>query len=340
MRRLLIGVLALLALIAGADALWWYSAVRQLNKGLAAQVQMARNAGWSVAASTPVRGGWPFAASLTLGDLVVAGPGVAWSADHLVLQLNAWHPLLLLIEAEGTQHLQLGTSPDMPFTADTLRASVPLQAGVPPRGFALHIINLRAGLGEGPSASLTVGSLDMQTHWTPAAQQNEAAISASVRAANVRLPTLPDAAWPFGNAVAHITTDLVLDGPLPRVKDLAERAVAWRDAGGTLQVQHLVLTWGALDISGGATLALDDQLQPMGAGTVRITDPNAALDSLRDSGFLGDRAAFAAKALLALLLKPPPEGEPPAVELPLTLQDRRLSISRYGVTRLPRLALP
>jgi hypothetical protein len=151
--------------------------------------------------------------------------------------------------------------------------------------------------------------------------------------------------WPLGPTVENVVADLALNGPLPRAKDLGvkelvERTAAWRDAGGTLQVQRLILDWGALNLTGSATIALDDQLQPMGAGTVHITDPAAALDGLRQNGVLGDKEAFAAKALLALLVKPAGDADKPAVDLPFTLQDRRLSISRYGVARLPRLPLP
>jgi hypothetical protein len=340
MRRLLILTLGVLAVIVAADAMWWRSAERALAKGLATQMQGARTAGWSVMNSVPVSGGWPFAATLTVGDLLLSGGGIAWSADRLVLQTSLWHPLMLSVESEGMQRLRVGAWPEIPYTADTLRALVPLQAGVPPRGFSVHMVNLRVGLGEAASNSLTVRGLDLQAHWTPAAQQNEAAVAASLQAQDVSLPAAPFGAWPFGSAVAHLSADFALSGPLGRVKDLADRAVAWRDAGGTLDVKRLAVEWGGLDVTLGATLALDEQLQPMGAGTLHVIDPTAALDGLRETGVLPDRAAFAARALLALMIKPAASGEKSAIDLPFTLQDRRLSISRYGVLRLPHLALP
>ncbi len=341
MRRLLILVCLGLAVLTGADFVWWRSAERQLEKGLAAQVQSVRNAGGAVSASVAVRGGWPVAASLTVGDLFVTSGQIAWSTDRLVLEQSVFHPFLLVIESMGMQRLRVGASPDTPYTADTLRATVPLQAGVPPRGFRLQVINFRAGLGEMAAEGLTVGTLNLQTHWTPAAQQNEAAVSASISLSGIRLPTGPS--WPFGSAIETVSADLALNGPLPRAKEfglkdlpegVASRATSWRDAGGTLEVQHLSIDWGALDLIGSATLALDDLAQPMGAGSVRIRN------SLREYGLLGERAEFAAKALLALLQKPGGEDEKPEVELPVTLQDRRLSISRYGVMRFPKLSLP
>jgi hypothetical protein len=282
-----------------------------------------------------------------VGDLFVTSGQISWSTDRLVLEQSVFHPLVLVVESAGMQRLRVGASPDMPYTADTLRATVPLQAGVPPRGFRLQVVNLRAGLGETATEGLTVGDLSLQTHWTPAAQQNEAAVSASIRASGVRLPAAPS--WPFGAAIETVAADLTLTGPLPRAKEfglkdlpegLASRATSWRDTGGTLEVQHLIIHWGALDLTGSATLALDEQAQPMGAGTVHIRDPAPALDALRENGLLGERAEFAAKALLALLQKPSAEGDQTEVELPMTLQDRRLSISRYGVARLPKVVLP
>jgi hypothetical protein len=338
MRRLLIVLLALLLAIAGADVVWWRVTENKLDKGLAAQLSAARTAGWSVSASPPMRGGWPLTATLAVGDLILSGTQVTWSTDRLVLEVSLWHPLVLRLESVGMQRLRIGNFPEIPYTADTLYAAIPLQTGAPTRGFNLSMVNFRAGLGETGTGGLTVRALELLTHWTPAAQQNEPAIAASLNATDVRLPAGP--AWPLGPSVSGISADLSLNGPLPRVNGFAERAASWRDAGGTMEVQHLQIDWGALDLAGTATLTLDEQLQPMGAGTLRVTDPVAALDALRENGALADNAVFAAKALLTLLSHTSQQGGKPEVDLPFTLQDRRLSISRFSVARLPHLDLP
>jgi hypothetical protein len=334
---------------------------------LAAQTNIARAAGWTVNAAQAVPGGWPFAATLSVPDFLISdllipkgeagAPSdhsniVTWSTDRLVLRVGLLHPLLLGLDSEGSQHLHLGDWPEIPYTADILHAEVPLQVGVPPRGFSLRVVNLRAGLPIGEKYdeskddkdSLTIRALTMRVSWTTAAQQNEAAVSVSLNGTALQLPT--DRSWPLGSAVNSFSTDLALNGPLPRAKGLAPTGLApkelapawaasWRDGGGNVELQHLVVNWGALDASGNATLALDDQMQPMGAGVLHVTDPEAALAALRDGGTIGERAELAAKALLGLMSHPAAEGGKAAVDLPVTLQDRRVSISRFGVAKIP-----
>ncbi len=341
------GVLALLVIAGGAHAIWWRWAERQLAAELVGQINAARNAGWTVNAAPAAPGGWPFAATLSVPELIVSGSGnaLAWSTDRLVLRVGLFSPLTLAIDSEGSQHLRLGSLPDIPFRADQLHAAVPLQVGMPARGFALRIVNLRAGLpfgemsdaGGTEPAAVTVGGVNLRASWTPGAQQNEAAVSVSLSLTSVQLPA--DHPWPLGAAIASASADLAVNGPLPRSKETASAwAAAWRDGGGNLEVAHLVLNWGALAVSGNATLALDAQMQPMGAGVLRASNPEGTLAALRESGMIGERAELAAKALLALMSHPPADDGRPGVDLPVTLQDRRLSISRFGVARLPPVA--
>jgi hypothetical protein len=60
------------------------------------------------------------------------------------------------------------------------------------------------------------------------------------------------------------------------------------------------------------------------------------LDALAEARLIAPRAATAAKAVLALLQRPQPDGKP-AVQLPLTLQDRTLALGRIPLARLPEL---
>ena len=52
------------------------------------------------------------------------------------------------------------------------------------------------------------------------------------------------------------------------------------------------------------------------------------------------RNAALARRVVALLARPPAEGEPPQLEVPLTLEGRGLSVARIPVARLPPLAWP
>jgi hypothetical protein len=73
---------------------------------------------------------------------------------------------------------------------------------------------------------------------------------------------------------------------------------------------------------------------------VRVIEPSGALAELVANGALADRAAFAANAMLALMTHASPDGSAAAVELPLAVQNQRLSIGQIPLTKLPLMTLP
>ena len=127
---------------------------------------------------------------------------------------------------------------------------------------------------------------------------------------------------------------------MPRTPTLVARATGWRDGGGTFEVQHAALQWGPLDLTGSATLALDDHLQPMGAATAKVRGYVATLDALAGARLIPPQAAMAAKAVLGLMAHTPQDGGPPEVEVPLTLQNRQLSVGRIPLAHLPEFSWP
>ena len=168
--------------------------------------------------------------------------------------------------------------------------------------------------------------------------QSEPAATFSVSAEAIALPTLMK--WPLGGNISSLSLDGVLNGPLPESRDVTGWAEAWRDAGGSLAISHLALGWGPLGLTSSATLALDDQLQPMGSGSGRIVGYAPTLDRLAAAGMLTKSAATAAKAMLSLMAGTWGSDEPSAVDVPLTLQYRTLSMRQVPLVRLPELDWP
>ncbi len=131
-----------------------------------------------------------------------------------------------------------------------------------------------------------------------------------------------------------------MNGPLPQAADPLARATGWRDGGGTLQIGRFAIGWGPLGLNGSATLALDEHMQPMGTATAHIIGESQVLDALAASGVITPRTALATKAFLGLMAKEPEGGGAPQVDVPLTLQDRKLAMGRIPVTVVPELVWP
>jgi hypothetical protein len=159
-----------------------------------------------------------------------------------------------------------------------------------------------------------------------------------VNAEAIVLPPLMK--WSLGKNISSLSMDGSLNGPLPEARDITGWAEAWRDAGGSLAISHLSLGWGPLGLTSSATLALDDQLQPMGSGNGRIVGYAPTLDRLAAAGTLTKSAAIAAKAMLSLMAVPGEGDESSVVDVPLTLQYRTLSMRQVPLLRLPELDWP
>lgn len=339
-------ILALVLALLTGHALYWRWASQRLASGFQEWASDRRAHGWVVRAGQTESGGWPLEAALTVPALHIEGgqadipDGFAWSAERVRLSVRLLQPHLLSIAAQGMQRLRFSDLPEIPYTADRLHADVPLEPGVPAHTAELLASHLRAGMpaGNDTASGLTLGLLQLHCDLRPAAPQGEPALSFSSSAEAIGLP--PGPRWALGGRISSLSIDGALNGPLSRQPGLAHRATEWRDSGGTLDIRRVALGWGPLGLSGSATLALDMRLQPMGTGTARIVGYAETLDALAAAGAIARSAAMASKALAGLIARTPEEGGPAEVEVPLTLQDRALSIRQIPIARIPELIWP
>jgi hypothetical protein len=339
-RKLWIAVLAVPLLLIAADSLYWFIAKRNLDDGFAAWVAQARADGWTITTGgKPQAAGWPAAATLTVpvvklqgGDRDILG-GLTWTAERLVLRVSLLRPRILLVEPQGEQQLRLSGNPEMAFTAGHMQAALPLAAEAWPRFADIGLTDLRVA---GDLA--TVGDLRAHLDFAPEATASQPAIGLTLQTERVGLP--PGPARALGPFIASLAIEGDISGPVPPGNIVTEQAKAWRDARGSLNIRHLALLWGSLDLTAHATLTLDDQLQVAGDGSAKATGYGEALDALASHGVISRSGATAAKAVLSLLASNPENGGPPSVDVPLTLKYRTLSMRQVPLVRLPELDWP
>lgn len=336
-------VLLLVGALAGHALLWRWVA-GELERGFGSWAEMRRAQGWRVEHGAPQRGGWPFSVTLTLPDFRMEGGGatvpggIAWRSEQVVLTPSLPRPERIRVDMLGPQSLRLGRA-ELSYQADRLFTRLPLEAGAMPRQGEIGAERLRIGTPDGP---MDVGALRVEFATRGMATAEESALDLGVAAQRIDLPAPPGGAAgeAFGRRIDLLSAEAALTGPVPGGRHPTDRAGAWRDGGGMMELRALQLRWGPVGASVAATLALDDALQPMGAGTVRLTGAQDALDALAASGVIGDRAATTARAVLVLLQRTPEGGGQPVVEVPLTLEDRSLSVARFRVLRMPPLVWP
>jgi hypothetical protein len=98
-------------------------------------------------------------------------------------------------------------------------------------------------------------------------------------------------------------------------------------------IEAAELRWGAVEATLTGLVALDGALQPSGSGTLRLAGGPLLLDAALAAGMIGRREAEAARWLLALSQRVPPQGGPPQIELPISLGGGVIGLG--GVVAIP-----
>jgi len=344
MRRTRWIALALLpALLLAGDLFYWRLAVGQLRDGFEAWARRAKTSGWDIRHGPMIAGGWPNAATLRVENLTVRTSerlahgamdfgifrldSMAWGTDAILIATGMTRPDVLEITPVGVGALRLNDGPAIPVSADHMLIRLSQRRRASPRALDIDANSLAAEI---PALGMVrVGHLRGHVDLRPETGPEKAAVTFSVSAQPVGLPV--GLHWGLGSEIGEFTIEGVLNGPLLSEgftggPDLTARATSWRDKGGSVELHRLAIAWGKARLDATATLALDDDLQPMGAGTGRIVGYDAALDALAGDAVLTRSAAKAAKAVLSLLANTPTDGASAEVVVPLTLQFRTLSV--------------
>jgi hypothetical protein len=348
-------VLAIPLLLVTGDVIYWGVASERLRAGYQDWLAARAGEGWEIVSAPVSIGGWPRAATVTVSNLTLHHSGPEIPGDlrvvsaGLTLSVSLLRPANLSLSLTGPLHVQIGDVPDVTITADNCFISVPMvQTGAFPIGLEARNLHLEPAKGTWPLkvgplkvGRLNVGRLNARVEIAadPSdADQSQPAARFALSSEAIGLPA--EVKWPLGSNISSLSLDGAVNGKLPGTRDITQWAVTWRDSGGSLEISHMTMGWGPLGLTSSATLALDDQLQPMGSGSGRLVGYAETLDRLAAAGVLTRSAATAAKAVLSLLAGTADGDTPSAVDVPLTLQYRTLSMRQVPLVRLPELDWP
>ena len=165
----------------------------------------------------------------------------------------------------------------------------------------------------------------------PTAHQ-EAGIAVALDAHELVPPVLPPG---FTGAVDDLGFGLTMRGVFPS-GPLRQAAAAWRDSGGTVELDHLHLRWGETEITGSGTLALDGNLQPIGGFSGGVSGFDQLLSALVASGRIKASDARIARLALAMLAKAGPDGRP-EISTSFAIQDGQMYLGPAKLGPAPRI---
>jgi hypothetical protein len=343
-RRPLTIVLLLVALALGLWAGAWYMATRQLIAAIDRWAEARRAEGWQVAYATPSPGGFPSKVAADIPTPVVAAPAretgaIAWDwrAPNIRVEILPWRLDRIVLRTSGEHRvgvLRDGARLDSTIECDA--AMVRLEAGRP-EDTGHYVVELAAPKLRLVEPAIDIAAreigVDLRLSRTPPGDHLAVAAVLGVGVTDLVTALLDQAGAAPVTAILHV--DLM--GALSAAP-LDQALAAWRDDGGTVEVRRFYFSAGGINLLANGTLALDNQMRPMGAASAAIRGYDAAIDRLTAVGTVNPRDAQLAKLLLSAIAQPGNDGER-VLNVPITGQNGWLYVGPVRLTRLYPLKL-
>ena len=323
---------------------FWFIEAGVVRNGLADWTAGARAEGFIVAYGTPRLSGFPFSIAVHLDQPAITAPEGRWrwTGEAVEADVRPWAFRHVTVHPLGRQEVGLLRAGETALVSASA-AKATAVVDVDERGrltqgsFDAEDLSLEAA---GAAAAASVHSVHLALAGiggAAAPAQGPALPQTAALALDLEGITLPAAeAGLLGPKLGPLTAEAQLRGPVDG-KGPIEAIKAWRDAGGTLELKHFSLDWGPLQISGNATLALDPNLQPEGAGTGEIRGFAETVDALVGQGLVRPDAGALAKAAFGLLAKTPPGGGAKVLSIPLSIQRQTLYAGPFGLMKVPTI---
>ena len=323
--------LAVLSAFALAWSGGWFWLADKLRSDIASFVNAQRDNGIVLDWSDMRISGFPIRFDTTFENpqatRTTADTRISWAGAATAIRPFIEGPGIVSFDAPGRHQFDIrnrDTDISIDTNADSLQGRLAFDTFGQPRGLRGRAAPLTARLEDGPEITTAETAFDWEMHTDPSAGE-----SLSVVLKQIDLTAIPvdeTVATTFGQTIQTVSGRATLRGPLDPAALDAASLTRWRDSGGTLELESFNLIWGPLRIAGDGTLSVDPTLQPVGAFSARIAGLDRLLDLLEERGQIPRQQAALARIGLAVLLRTPANGGPAEARLPVTLQDRVLSI--------------
>ena len=334
--RLGLAILAALLVTAGAYTIYWYVVAGEIKDGVIAWAQAVRADKIDVSWQKIDVAGFPIAFRVELEAAALRDNAVSPSPEIRVPSLSGtarpWDFGNWRIEARAgfsTDLAGAGERAPVKLTAQTANGVVGIE---PQGGWKLWLALQDASIAA--ADRVRVSSADAWIIVPPKAPREHTDPNVAL-AFNLRQVQLPLPIGPLGDNVDELAFGVTVKGAIPNGK-FAQAAAAWRDAGGTIELDNLRLNWGGLGATATGTLALDQELQPTGGFSGAIQGYDQILTALVQGGQMRATDAGLARIALTMLAKAGPDGKP-EIKTAFTIQNGQMFLGPAKLGKAPRL---
>lgn len=326
--RALTAVVVILAAIWGG---YWFVGSSALENGADGWFQAQNDAGMIATRDNLNVAGFPNRFDLTVEGLHLADPatGVGWRAPLLRLFSLSYTPWHWIAALPPTQVIELPEE-TLTITSTDLRGSLVL---VPGTALALDRI---AVTGEAVAVSSSLGwtlgakSLALHTRQDVAAHAHEVDLAITDFAPDPALvAALGGRGLPAVMEAVHLNAVLGFSAPLDRF------AAETRPSLTSLSIKEGLIRWGGIAVHASGSIAPDANGTAAGRIDLRIEDWRSVLAVAQAMGLVTPEVAPTWEKALGLLAQQ--SGNPDVLDLPLTMQDGRMSLGFLPLGPAPRL---
>lgn len=326
--------LVLVAVLAGG----WYAAASAITNAVGNWAEQQRQQGMTASWQTYDMTGFPVRLTGIMQGARFTGQNGelawSWTPPPLALRFFPLSPNQVEVDAPGAHAIQLtagANAADLQATAAvaTSRVEVSPSGAIEVLFLALEDLAVSDGVS---GLRARAGRVNLNAEVIAGAGQPIVVSRGQI--IDLRLP--PELDTPLGQNVPFASFDAALVGALPADPTAADVA-RWRDAGGTVDLRAMDLVWGPLRAVGTGSLTLDADLQPTGEISARIEGLDGAIKAFEEAGLIDTNAAALARIAIVALSRPSGTGGRAAVELPLRIDQRRLSLGPLQLFTLPSI---
>jgi hypothetical protein len=336
-KRIAIGVAALVVAVAAGYSIYWYMVAPRVDAAIDNWVAIERQAGLTLDFDRTPVSGFPWAFRATFHDPHAAGTidgrHVDWQGPDLELRLSPFDLETIHLNAPGRHRFDLGTG-ETTFDAETLKGTIAFRRDGSLAAADAAATALKLAMPDGVTTAADTASLAIALPATPAQSDGDPAGTFSIEARNLTLPA--GTILVTGDPLSRVQIAGSVKGPFPALP-LRQALASWSSRGGTLEIGSFTLSQPPLTLSGSATLALDRDLQPIGAASMTARGLGETIDILAKQGRIAVGDALRFKLFVKGAQSPAPDGTP-EVATGLSLQNGYLSWGPFRLARLSRIA--
>jgi hypothetical protein len=331
--------LVLMAVFSIAYVGFWFYTATSLRSGLDDWARQARQSGWDVHYTRSVLSGFPLVMRLTVRNpefrSAAKDPDWAWKGRELIIQTRPWNLGQFTIKFPNRHELKLQENDkEITYKGVSEELEVQFRSGTRwPIEFFLQLRGLDFKNPKGGRFSTDEAVIDGT--YDPSIIDDIESSSVTFKMDVQKLIFPASIKLPMGSQIAKLSFEGSMMGGIEQ-GTFRKSLENWRDAGGTVEIPKFSMAYGPLRlVRSDGTVALDGNLQPVGAFTAKVTGFFELLDSLRLIGWIKGKDSVTAKITMSPFFRKDENGGPPSLNLAISAQDGKIFAGQHKLADMP-----